>query len=93
MKLTALMPVTTAQAAVQQAIKDRIINRLKASELCTWELLLEEVRVMCDLRRQNLLPQVITALAAMIDADTLCEDAQMSIDNPLESAWLVSVER
>lgn len=93
MKLTALMPVTTAQAAVQQKIKDRIIDLLEASEPCTLEMMLEEVRVMCDIRRQNLLPQVITALAAMIDAGTICEYEQMPIDDPLEYAWLLSVER
>lgn len=87
MKLTALTPVTTAQAAVQQELKDRIADRLEASEPCTLAMMLEAVRVMGDIRRQNLLPQVITALVAMIDAGTIGASEQMPIDDPLESAW------
>ncbi len=78
---------------IQQQVEGAIVNCLAASEPCTLEELLEEVRVQCEVRQQILLPTVITAIASLMEAGTICEYDQPPLDDPLEYAWLLSEER
>jgi hypothetical protein len=79
--------------ATQQQIQDAIVNHLADCEPCTLEEILEEVRIQCEVRRQILLPTVITAIAALQDAGKICEYIQSPLDDPLEYAWLLSEQR
>jgi hypothetical protein len=78
---------------IQQQVQDAIVSHLAACEPCTLEEILEEVRVVCEVRRQILLPTTITAIAALQDTGKICEYDQMPLDDPLEYAWVLSEER
>lgn len=73
---------------IAQAIKDL----LAASEPCTLQEICEEIRAQCSVSPQNLLPQVIAAIAYLQDKGEICEYLQLPIDDPLEYAWLLSEE-
>jgi hypothetical protein len=78
---------------IQQQVQDAIVNHLAACEPCTLEELLEEVRIQCEVRRQSLLPTVITALHCLMEAGKICEYDQMPLEDALEYAWVLSEER
>jgi hypothetical protein len=81
------------QTVIQQQVQDAICNYLAACEPSALEEILEEIRIQCEVRRQILLPTVITAIAALQDTGKICEYDQMPLDDPLEYAWVLSEER
>ncbi len=72
----------------EQAIKIFLAEQ----EPATLEEICEEIRVQCEIRRQTLLPVVITAIAALQERGEICEYDQPPLDDPLEYAWVLSEE-
>jgi hypothetical protein len=77
---------------IRKQVQSAIKSFLAAQEPATLEQICEEVRVLCEVRRQTLLPTVITAIAALQEKGEICEYDQPPLDDPLEYAWVLSEE-
>lgn len=80
-------PVRTTTTEAEMWVKNAIVNYLAACEPAGIEDICEDVRIQCGLKRQNVLPAVITGLAALMAENKIQEYEQMPIDDPLEYAW------
>lgn len=87
-KLLDLNPYTfTTMTVIQDQVKSCIISYLEACNPATFTELITEVGNQCMVRRQILLPTVITALASLMEEGKITEYEQYPLLDPFDYAW------